>query len=379
MENEELYLRLRRHLDNAPIPLPATEAGAELRLLKRLFNPQEARIALCLSVATEPLQKIHRRLTHADLSAVQLREILDSMVKKGAINGGLTSYKGRTVPAYGKAPLVVGMFEWQVDRLSKGLIEDFHTYLEDGFAEAVFKQKTPQLRTVPINARVVAQNTIGRYDDVRSYVQSIKGPFGVMNCICRQAQELMGKSCSYSEDHETCLSIGATALWLRRLGPARLISKQEFLDLLDRAEKQGLVLQPQNVQKPGYICCCCPDCCEILNNVRKFPRPVDYFDPNYQAVVDIETCTGCRACEKRCPMNAVTVIDNKARVDNDRCIGCGACVAGCKEQAIVLQPRDRLKEPPANPEALYKKILFERFGPLRMLGKAAKMMLGGPL
>ena len=45
----DLYRRLQRHLDNAPIPLPASPSGAELRLLKHLFTPQEAEIALSLS------------------------------------------------------------------------------------------------------------------------------------------------------------------------------------------------------------------------------------------------------------------------------------------------------------------------------------------
>ena len=164
---DDLYSRLRRHLDNSSIPLPASPSGAELRLLKHLFTPREAEITLSLSAVSEPLEKISNRLKQPDLSAEQLREILEAMVRKGSISGGITSYKGKTVPAYGKAPLVIGMFEWQVNCLTKEFVEDFHTYLDEGFAEAVFGQKTTQIRTVPINAEVVAGGTIGRYDDLR--------------------------------------------------------------------------------------------------------------------------------------------------------------------------------------------------------------------
>jgi electron transport complex protein RnfB len=71
------------------------------------------------------------------------------------------------------------------------------------------------------------------------------------------------------------------------------------------------------------------------------------------------------------------VTDKKARVDLMRCIGCGLCVVTCKAQAITLQPRDRQTVPPADSKALYTKILFQRYGPLRILGKAAGMITGG--
>ncbi len=377
MKQQDLYRKLRRHLDSAPIPLPASSSGAELRLLKHLFTPREAEVALALSIVTEPLEKIRPRLRKMELSAAELREILDQMVRKGSINGGFTGYRGKTVPAYGKAPLIIGMFEWQVNHLTREFVEDFHTYCDEVFADAVFKQKTSQMRTVPINAQVVSTAAIGRYDDIRGYIEGSRGPFGVMNCICHQGRELLGESCSHGHNHETCLSVGHTALWLHRQGHARLIKKQEFLDLLDRAESEGLVLQPQNTQAPGYICCCCPDCCEVLRNVGKFPRPVEYFDPNYQARVEEELCTGCKVCEKRCPIDAVTVTDKKARVGPNRCIGCGLCVVTCKAQAITLHPRDRQTVPPADSRAMYKKILFQRYGPLRILGKAAGMLIGG--
>jgi electron transport complex protein RnfB len=327
----------------------------------------------------EALEKVHRRLKSPSVSPEQLRGILDEMVKKGAINGGMTAYRGKTVPAYGKAPLVVGMFEFQVNRLTRKFVQDFHTYQDEAFADAMYKQKTPQLRTVPVNARVVARGAIGRYDDLRGYVEKSRGPFGVMNCICRQAQGLLGRSCTYTENHETCLSIGPIALWLRRQGQARLAPKGEFLELLDRAEAQGLVLQPQNTQAPQFVCCCCPDCCELLINLRKLPQPADHVDSNYQAHVHEDNCTGCKICEKRCPMKAVTVAGGRARVDPDRCIGCGVCAVFCREKAIELLPRGRQVVPPSTTQSLYKRILLQRYGFLRTLGKAARMVMGGKL
>lgn len=372
---EDIYRRLQRHLDSMPIPFPATQSGVELRFLRRLFDPEEARIALALNVLPESAERIHRRLREAP-PLEELRRRLQGLVEKGAINAGAARWKGKTVPGYGKAPLVIGMFEFQVNRLTREAVEDFHAYMDEGFREAILSVGTPQLRTVPINAEVAAEGTIGRYDDLRAYVRAAAGPFGVMNCVCREAQGLVGRTCRVTDDHETCLSIGGTAVWLRRLRRARLVSKEQFLELLDRAERKGMVLQPQNSREPGFVCCCCPECCEVLANARKLPRPVEYFQPNYQARVDGQRCTGCRTCLGRCPLGALSVADGVARVDPQRCIGCGLCVTTCREQAIRLHPADRQRLPPRSGQDMYRKIMIERYGPVRTLGKAARLLLG---
>jgi electron transport complex protein RnfB len=374
-KESDLYRRLQRHLDRMPIPFPATESGVELSLLKRLFSPREAEIALALSAVPEPVERIHRRLA-VGLSPGELGEALEAMVRKGAINFGMIRVRGRRVPGYGKAPLVIGMFEFQVDHLEKGLVEDFHAYMDQGFREAVFTPRTRQLRTVPINVTVGDQGTIGRYDDIRDYIRRSRGPFGVMNCVCRQARELLGETCARPESHETCLTIGAAAAGMRRLGHARLVGKEEFLSILDRAERAGFVIQPQNSRSPGFICCCCGDCCEVLTNARKLPRPAEHFHTNYRAAVDGALCTGCGACEKRCPMQAVAVVEGTARVDDRRCIGCGVCAVTCKPAAIRLHPKGRHYVPPADADAMYRRIFVQRYGPLRTLAKAARLLTG---
>ena len=264
----DIYRKLQQHLDNFPVPYPASPSGVEVSILKRLFNPQEAEIALALNLLPERAEKIHSRLPALQMPLEELRSLLEAMTMKGLVNGGIKKSKGKNVPTYGKAPLVVGMFEWQVNRLTRDLVEDFHTYVDESFGDALFTKKTSQMRTVPINTRIASRGQIGRYDDIRNFINNSRGPFAVMNCICRQARELTGHYCSSSESHETCLTIGEGAVWMRRLRRARLITRADCLEVLDRAEAQGLVLQPQNSQSPQFICCCCPDCCEILIRMR---------------------------------------------------------------------------------------------------------------
>jgi NAD-dependent dihydropyrimidine dehydrogenase PreA subunit len=55
------------------------------------------------------------------------------------------------------------------------------------------------------------------------------------------------------------------------------------------------------------------------------------------AKVDNEKCTGCAACKDICPVEAITIVDDKAVIDEDTCIDCGQCVDECPTSAITLE------------------------------------------
>lgn len=52
--------------------------------------------------------------------------------------------------------------------------------------------------------------------------------------------------------------------------------------------------------------------------------------------IDKDTCVGCSACIGVCPVEALSMVDDKAVVDEDTCIDCGACVDTCPVGAITL-------------------------------------------
>ena len=54
----DVYARLREHLDSLPAGFPATESGVELRILKRLFTPEEAGLAIHVGMKLEPAAAI---------------------------------------------------------------------------------------------------------------------------------------------------------------------------------------------------------------------------------------------------------------------------------------------------------------------------------
>ena len=54
--------------------------------------------------------------------------------------------------------------------------------------------------------------------------------------------------------------------------------------------------------------------------------------------IDPEQCTGCTACARQCPQEAISGEKKEAHViDQDLCVKCGVCMDTCKFDAVVVQ------------------------------------------
>jgi Na+-translocating ferredoxin:NAD+ oxidoreductase subunit B len=367
----DIYRQLQRHLDQMPVPFPETESGVEISLLKQLFDEAEANIALKLSALPESIDRIYSRFREGEITKEMLREKLDGLFDKGAIMAVPNEKKGRM---YHKAPLAIGIFEFQVDRITKELAEDFFQYEEEGFARALLGAKTKQMRTIPVHIDIKPEFLIGSYDNARAIIENSPGPFGVMNCVCRQARQKTGKRCKQTDIMETCFTLGNSATFMMEKGVAREISREEMNDLVTRAEREGMVLQPANAKSPEFICCCCGCCCGVLTAAKKFPQPAEFVQSNYYARINPEMCTACEECMEICQMEALVSVNSHTEVLLSHCIGCGNCLNVCASEAISLIKKEKETVPPKTKDEMYRKMVMERFGvfgALKIMGKAA--------
>ncbi len=56
---------------------------------------------------------------------------------------------------------------------------------------------------------------------------------------------------------------------------------------------------------------------------------------NFSIMLDKDKCKGCTNCMKRCPTQAIRLIDGKAFINSDRCIHCGECIKVCPYNAYT--------------------------------------------
>ncbi len=359
-ENLEAFRELATHLDKLPVGFPATESGIELRVLKHLFSPEQARIATKLGLIPEPLKKIYRKFKKEGLTIEELELKLDEMYNIGLINFFKRFEDNGEVKYYSNAPLVIGMFEYQLNRLTKDFMIDMNKYFDEAFMEEFNKPRIPQLRTIPVEHSLSVEQNIGTYDNLRSIIENCGGSIGIAECVCRQGKDILGEPCRKSDLREVCFSFRGAADAYHERGFARLINKEEAYDILGKSEDAGFVIQPGNSQRPFCICLCCGCCCEVLTNQKKQDQPAQFFATNFYAEVDPVLCTGCGVCESRCNMDAILLVDDISTVDLDRCIGCGVCVPTCVNEAITLEKKEKEIVPPLNTVATYRAIMDKK-------------------
>ena len=301
-QSDQVYIKLQKHLDSQAVGFPATKTGVEIRVLKHIFAPEEAEIVSLLSYKFEPLQIIFSRVEHLVESPEQLEKILDRIQKKGGIEIKLKNGKKH----YCNAPLVVGMYEFQLDRLTPEFIKDFNDYTSDKkFGIEFLSTELPQMRTIPVAKSIHPQHNVSTFDEVTTLLQQAEEPFVIIECICRKKKSIEGETCDATDRKETCLAIGSMARMVLRSGTGREIARDEAMSIIDQNQKQGLVLQPSNTEKAEFICSCCGCCCGMLGVHKIIPKPLDFWASNFYAVVDTNTCEGCGTCEGWCQVGAV--------------------------------------------------------------------------
>ncbi|MCD4721170.1 MAG: 4Fe-4S binding protein [Desulfobacula sp.] len=373
-KDEKVYRNLQKHLDSQAVGFPATSTGVEIRVLKHIFSPRQAKIAICLNYKPEPLEIIYKRAQSLVESSNELSDILDAIEKKG----GIEAWEKGKKRYYCNAPFVVGMYEFQLGKLTPESIKDFDEYFSDRkFGVEFLSTELPQMRTIPIAKSISIKSHVSTFDEVAALLKKSDTALAICECICRQKKDLQGKPCQVTDRKETCLAVGNLAQAAVKHGLGRGIDLEEAMSILEKNQQEGLVLQPSNTEQVDFICSCCGCCCGMLQIHKSIPKPVDFWASNFYAKIDTGYCEGCGNCEKRCQVGAIKLSEKtkQASIDLNRCVGCGLCVPVCPQKAVTLIKKSAEIKPPSTREDLYDIIMSKKKGKLGKLKLTGKLII----
>lgn len=374
--DDEPYRALRRHLDGLPVGYPGSAPG--MRILRKLFDPREARIALGMDWRARTTADIAEALRSRGIDpgeTTALEDALRTMAGKGSI------LWRKDAGTWALMPFVVGMFELQAARLDEDLYRDTVAFLKEGFGLELLASGEAQTRIIPIGAAIRPEHRVADYEEFRSIIRDAGGRIAVLDCICRRGKDLVGEPCKATARRELCIVFRDYADTVTREGWGRAVSVDEALAIADANERDGLVMRPSNERHPQFLCACCGDCCGLLSVAKAMRRPADFIASGFRAVVSAG-CVGCSACVRKCPMEALTMsggAESRAAVAEGRCIGCGVCVAACPKRAISLVRKEGVREPPSGTEELLERLAANKPGTFRKLSVGLKGILGIPL
>jgi NAD-dependent dihydropyrimidine dehydrogenase PreA subunit len=336
--DHRVYKQLAERLNALPNGFPPTDDGRELKLLAKLFNPEEAELTALLSPTLETVEQIAAR-TGRD--AERLRSQLKGMSRRGLIEAG----KKDGTLGFMLLPFVVGIYEAQVNAMDAELARLFEDYFQNGFGKILEVQ--PQVhRVIPVNETVRNPMEIRPFESAAEIVHAMQS-WGVQECICRKQKALIGEGCEHPI--EMCMVFHPRPNVFENHPVIHALTHEEALSTLRRAAEAGLVHSVSNsAEGVYYICNCCTCSCGILRGMAELGIANVVASSAFVNQVDEAVCNGCEDCIGTCQFDALAMDGMLATVNAVRCTGCGVCVIHCSTGALglVRRPEQEIKPVP---------------------------------
>lgn len=331
---------------------PLLQANETLvNLVKTLLNEKQAKFITYFKKAVSTFEKLKEK---SGMDDKELMEMLNSIMDIGVImdfpnkDTGLMNYLLLApLPYLWEYSLVK---ENRPDKKKK-LAQIHEKMTEEGIEltqknyegiKQLFKTQFPPLtRTIPIEETlgVPQEQTLPFYE--ASKIIDKQDILSLSDCPCKLNNNLIEENCRVTDDIRRCFHFGNTGRFFIEHGFGESVSKERAKEILKAAADEGLVhkafhyfFDPQRGEEA--LCNCCKCCCVVFQSYHRGIWPF-HTVTSYLARLDEEKCKGCGICVEKCPIEAVSLINNKSHIDETKCIGCGVCVHHCPENARNLE------------------------------------------
>jgi Pyruvate/2-oxoacid:ferredoxin oxidoreductase delta subunit len=303
------------------------------KTLRRLMDEEEAEIAVSLPC---PVAELAQRLGKSE---AEMEKRIGGLFGKGVIFMTSKGYRfARDILQLHDATASDARLDYIWGRELLDLWEDFcQVEFYPNWAKGIQALETPVWRVIPARKALGEGASLLPTEDLQAILDKATR-FAVARCSCRR----VAKRCDLPVD--VCLQLNRAAEYAITRGTGSELTRDEAMQVLDRAAEAGLVHSVYNgPEVGGVICNCCSDCCVFYYPLSRYGGlEKGVARSRFHAEVSRTACTGCQTCVERCPFEAIEMTKVagekklKAQVDQERCFGCGVCAVGCEAEAVRL-------------------------------------------
>ncbi|MFX1281229.1 MAG: 4Fe-4S dicluster domain-containing protein [Promethearchaeota archaeon] len=359
MVETDHYEIVRRKLVLGPLKSPKHKKIKNL--MKVFWNEDEIKLISHFETADKynSLRQLEER---SGIPKDEIKKLLSRSVKNGTIT--------RSGSKYCLEPIIPGIFEKYFQRsndteenlkraaiLYRDLMKEVIPQQAHEMKWKLFRPLLPveaNEKLIEINKEFDVQSQTLPYETVMNLINK-HDQFCSITCQCRLIGELSGEPCEVAPADMGCLVAGPAAQMMVNIGirGAKMMNKEETIEFLKESEKRGLVhnaIFDKGFESSNFFCNCCSCHCGALFPAKLF-HDRGVYPSNYIPTFNIDLCTKCETCMRKCPNEAIYHLfpvetdssDEKMALRGELCIGCGICAANCPSDAIkMVKVRDEI-------------------------------------
>lgn len=284
------------------------ENAPEYYCMADLLTDEEADVAIAAGLRKERTADYLAKKVKK--SPEELKPILDNLVYYGIFRRSFNKELGEDT--YYMQIFAPGILEMMVNQ--KELLEThpevgraFEEYTRNLAANmgAMLPNGYGLMRVVPVESAIQDLPGVSDFEKLSYYLNKYDR-FSVSPCSCRASRSNLGDGCGHLAE-DMCIQMGKGAEHYIRTGRAREITREEALEIIKRAEDNGLMHDMVNIEEAGEsaaICNCCACACFGLR-VGLMYGARDAIRSNFVAEIDESKCVACAQCVEVCPGNAL--------------------------------------------------------------------------
>lgn len=279
--------------------------------LNAVISDEEAAVALKMGLRKpKTFEEIMKK---TKMSEEELRPIIDHLSEVGVVewNHERPDHQRQ----YQVAQFIPGSAEFT--NMNEKQLEA-HPELADFFDSMTFlpmTKVTPMvppggagigMHVVPVEKAIEHENTTADVEHISHWLDKYDA-YAKSPCSCRLERRTKGEGCG-DDPEDWCIAVGDMAHYVVETNKGgTYISREEVLDILERAEEMGYVHQITNIDGENKIlgiCNCNINICNALRTSQLFNTP-NLSRSAYVARVEKENCVACGQCVEHCPAGAV--------------------------------------------------------------------------